>query len=403
MVGLFLIFASGKAMAVELSPLEILGENLFKTKKLSLYQNRSCKSCHNPISGYADPANLLNPVKSPVSFGADGESMSIRNTPSLAYAGFTPTFHWDDDIGGYVGGLFWDGSATGHFLGDPLAEQAQDPFLNPVGLAMPDKGTVVDAVRTSHYITKFIGVFGQDGFADIDSAYDHIATAIAAFERSPKVAKFASRFDSFWQACKEVDPAMDLSAITDPGTVQSLPQGVLTEQELQGLAIFNGKGGCANCHTSSDYETGVTPPLFTNSTYENLGVPFNPEIEEIAQDTLAIDYGLGGRDDIAANDPAGLEIGKFKVPTLRNIALTAPYGHNGYFPSLELMVHFLNTRELGSWEPPEVADNINTQDVGRLGLSQEEEAAIIAFLRTLSDHELTGPELYNHLIFAAEK
>ncbi|MDP1680006.1 MAG: methylamine utilization protein MauG, partial [Candidatus Nitrotoga sp.] len=127
----------------------------------------------------------------------------------------------------------------------------------------------------------------------------------------------------------------------------------------------------------------------------NVKIPNNPEP----------DLGLGGRSDIAAKDPEGNEIGKHKVMTLRNIALTPPYGHNGVLESLEQVVHFYNSRDtLGAardntdprfgksgWPQPEVPQNMNSSELGNLGLSSEEETAIVAFLRTLTDdYQLWG-------------
>ena len=115
---------------------------------------------------------------------------------------------------------------------------------------------------------------------------------------------------------------------------------------------------------------------------DNIGVPksTNPLIAN-----NPVDYGLGGRADIAAKDPGGSQLGKFKVSSLRNVAITAPYAHNGYFSSLEQIVHFYNTRDDGTWPAPEVPTNVNTAELGNLGLNESEEADLVAFLKTLTD------------------
>ena len=82
---------------------------------------------------------------------------------------------------------------------------------------------------------------------------------------------------------------------------------------------------------------------------------------------------------------ADSQLGKFKVPTLRNVALTAPYGHNGYFATLREMVVFKNTRETGDWPAADVGENI-TMEIGNLGLSDAEVDAVVAFLMTLTDN-----------------
>jgi cytochrome c peroxidase len=166
--------------------------------------------------------------------------------------------------------------------------------------------------------------------------------------------------------------------------------------------LFNGKGKCANCHLSVPPEN-YPYALFTDFTYDNLGLPVNPRIAALhGVDKLPPDLGLGGRPDIAAKHPDGSQNGKFKVPTLRNVELTAPYGHNGVFATLEQIVHFYNTRDtLGAvpdaadpgfgvtgWPAPEVPETVNKAELGNLGLTAEEEAAIVAFLETLTDDSL---------------
>jgi cytochrome c peroxidase len=148
--------------------------------------------------------------------------------------------------------------------------------------------------------------------------------------------------------------------------------------------------------------------LFTDFTFDNLGVPQNPE-NPAGVAPAFVDPGLGGflmnngYPEYVYED----ELGKVKVPTLRNVDLrpyagfVKAFGHNGYFKSLEGIVHFYNTRDVleecpgpfteaqalaaDCWPAPEVADNVNTDELGDLGLTAEEEAAIVAFLKTLSD------------------
>jgi cytochrome c peroxidase len=208
---------------------------------------------------------------------------------------------------------------------------------------MPDKAAVVQVVQNSGYANLFRKVFGANALDDADAAYDNIARAIAAYERSPEVQRFSSRFD----------------------------MGTLTAKERSGMDLF--AANCSNCHSMTD-STGKRP-LFTDYTYVNIGVPKSPNPDLVNNDT---DYGLGGY----LGDPS--QNGKFKVPTLRNVALTAPYAHNGYFPTLKDMVNFKNTRDAGGWDSPEVVENI-TDEVGNLGLTAEEVDDIVAFLMTLTD------------------
>jgi cytochrome c peroxidase len=217
-----------------------------------------------------------------------------------------------------------------------------------------------------------------DWTKDVAGTYERIARSIAAYERSGEVNPFTSKYDYYLA-----------------GTVE------LTDQEAWGLELYEAedKGNCAACHPSQPGPDGAAP-LFTDFTYDNLGVPRNPDNpfykmpRKWNPDGASwTDYGLGGFLKGAGFDPEvwEAELGKQKVPTLRNVDLrpgpdfVKAFGHNGYFKSLEEIVHFYNTRDVEDWPPPEVAENVNTDELGSLGLTAEEEAAIVAFLRTLSD------------------
>ncbi len=341
--GTILLFAGtvGMVSAAGLTKIEQLGKIMYQDKNFSLNKTQSCQTCHHHITGFADPTNSRDPYYTVVSLGDDGVSLGGRNAPTSAYAGYSPVLQ--QVSGEYFGGMFWDGRATGLALdNDPLAEQAQGPPLNPVEMNM-SKDAVVQAVRDSNYTHLFFLVFGVGSLDDVDLAYDNIARAIAAYERSNEVQRFSSRFD----------------------------QGQLNEQEQNGMALF--ENNCSKCHSMTD-ETGKGP-LFTQYGYANIGIPVNPLLAD-----NAVDLGLGG----FLNEPA--QDGKFKVPTLRNIALTAPYGHNGYFPTLKDIVSFKNTRDVyeDDWAAPEVPYNLN-MDVGNLGLTDPEVNDIIAFLMALTD------------------
>jgi cytochrome c peroxidase len=295
--------------------------------------------------------------------------------PSSAYGGDSPVLHLDA-TNGWTGGMFWDGRATGLTLGDPLAEQAMGPFLNPLEQNNASAGVVVDKVKQSQYANLFMAVWGTHAFDDTDKAYQMIGRSIAEYERSAEVSPFESRFDTY--------------LATGTG---------LTAQETLGLSLFNGKAKCANCHTSTaDPASGKV--LFTDFTYNNLGVPknpMNPFYLELAFNPLGaswVDLGLGGYLKGAGYDASVYtpEFGKLKVPTLRNVdarpsaGFVKAYGHNGYFKSLEEIVHFYNTRDVpgAGWPAPEYPTNM-TSEVGNLGLTPAEEEAIVAFLKTLTD------------------
>jgi cytochrome c peroxidase len=197
--------------------------------------------------------------------------------------------------------------------------------------------------------------------AAVTEIYHHMAKAISAFEQSPVFNKFNSKFDYVLAGMTKFTPI-----------------------EKKGFALFNDekKGNCAACHVSdasSDKDGNVIPPMFTDFTYDNIGLPRNVKIPKNPEPNL----GIGGRSDIAALDLDDNEIGKHKVMSLRNIALTPPYGHNGVFATLEQIVHFYNTRDtLGwvsdnqdsgfatsGWPDPEIPQNVNHDELGNLGLT----------------------------------
>jgi cytochrome c peroxidase len=164
------------------------------------------------------------------------------------------------------------------------------------------------------------------------------------------------------------------------------------------MALFDGKALCSQCHPSTpgDYSRGSAArrALFTDFSYDNLGLPVNAAIAALQGHEAETDHGLGGflagTDGYA--DLAAEVDGAFKVPTLRNVAKTAPYGHNGVFASLAEIVHFYNTRDVpgagwngAAWAPPEVPQTVNVTELGNLGLTAAEESDVVAFLRTLSD------------------
>jgi len=352
-----------------LTPQEVLGKNLFFDTNLSEPTGQSCAVCHGPEVGYTGPDEALN-AGGAVYEGAVPGRFGNRKPPAAAYAGDSPIFHLTKKSG-WVGGMFWDGRATGERLGDPLAEQALGPFLNPLEQNLPSPAEVVSRVCDSSYKALFEEECGPCDGIDVNQAYDCIGFAIAAYERSSEVTQFTSKYD---YSLKEM--------------------ATLTQEERKGFSLFKGKGKCAKCHVINGPK-----PLFTDFTYDNLGFPKNPlnpfynEPEFNPLGAAWVDLGLGEFLMSAGYDQNVYEkeLGKFKVPTLRNVDkrpypdFIKAFGHNGYFKSLEEIVHFYNTRDVEDWPDPEVPMNINTAELGNLGLTADEEAAIVAFMKTLSD------------------
>lgn len=385
LLGLVPITSVGLANALTLE--EKLGGLIYRDTNLSVNSNQSCMTCHHPSAGFADPANRRDPVNFPVSNGSDPTLFGGRNAPTSAYAGFSPVLSVDLN-GIWSGGMFWDGRATGRVLGDPLAEQAKGPFVNPVEMGLTE-AEVVKRVAASNYANLFLQVYPRTDFTKVQDTYNNIARAIAAFERSVAVTRFASKFDEFYLACKAA--GIDVSTINLTTNLGKLPQGILTTRQLKGLALFNDKAKCSACHSTREFvdAAGNTfPPLFTDFTYDNLGIPTNPRVYMLAGGSPP-DLGLGAFLQTVPNvTDFALQYGKFKVPTLRNIALTPPYGHNGYFATLAGIVHFYNTRDVAAaaWPPPDYSLTVNHTELGDLGLTPYDEYSLVVFMQSLTDH-----------------
>jgi cytochrome c peroxidase len=397
-------FLAAQNAPAKLTPLEELGKKLFFDKALSTPAGEACAACHAPSVGFTGPEEVLNDAGA-VYEGAVAGRFGNRKPPSAAYAGGSPKLHRNEE-GEFVGGMFWDGRATGDALDDPLAEQALGPFLNPLEQNMPDKKSVVLAVRKSDYAGMFTKIWGPsalDAEHDLEGAFTRIGRAIAAYERSAEVNPWSSRFDDFWRAARA--KGLEVEDIDDANASKFANLG-LTETELQGLVLFSTKGQCSACHVLSS-EKGL-PPVFTDYTYDNIGVPKNSANPFYLQDRSFnpqgpawVDEGLGGA--LKAMDKykaaASKNIGKHKVPTLRNVDLrpspgfVKAYMHNGFFKSLEDVVRFYNTRDKpeARWPSPEIAANLNRTEMGDLGLTPAEEGAIVAFMKTLSDRRSRPP------------
>jgi cytochrome c peroxidase len=415
--------AAGLSLATEspaanVAAMEQLGELLFFDKISSPASTMSCAACHAPAVGFTGPLSGVNAHGS-VYPGAVPQRFGNRKPPSAAYATFSPIFHFDEDEGLFLGGNFWDGRATGEHLGNPAADQALGPFLNPVEQNNPSKLSVLQHVAASSYAWRWVDAWGEpisyDTPEQVDLNYDRIGLAIAAFEGSARVNQFSSKFDVFWANARAA--GLDVADI-DVSNWRSYERLGLARPEVQGLALFNdeSRGKCALCHVLDpvvDALGNELPPLFTDFSYDNLGTPRNPQnpfygMDEVYLDDGSpinplgdawIDPGLGGfletHPDPVWSAMAAENRGKHKVPSLRNVAkaprlkFVKAYLHNGVFTSLAEVVRFYNTRDVAAWPPPEVPENVNTEELGDLGLSAAEEALIVAFMRTLSDGFVT--------------
>lgn len=351
-----------------------MGEKIFHDPSLSASGQLACASCHDPDNALSARDGL---AVSPG--GADGQLQGIRNAPSLRYLNATPAFFFDAE-GTPTGGFNRDGRAN------TLSEQARRPFLAAVEMANANEAQVAQRLSQADYVSEFRALFGDRIFDDPQAAFERALFAIARYEIEDRAEfePFTSKYDYFLAG-----------------------QASLDEAELRGLSLFNDplKGNCAACHPSGKGANGE-PPLFTDFTYDNLGVPRNAAIGANA-DAAHFDLGLCGpvRDDLTARTDL---CGAFKVPTLRNAAITAPYFHNGRFDTLQEVVEFYVRRDTHPEEfypldrngrvlkfddlPPVYHANVNITEApyDRLpgdvpALNAAEIADLVSFLDTLTD------------------
>ena len=437
--GLYMLVSWSSAMAQDSVPnpddIISLGRAIFYDPNLSINSTQSCAACHAQEVGFTGPDALVN-AGGAVYPGAIPNHFGNRKPPASAYAGDSPELYFDETQGAWFGGMFWDGRATGAVLGDPLAEQAQGPFLNPLEQAIANAQVLCVKVKQSAYAGLFKAVWGANALdcaRDVKGVYERIARSVAAYERSSEVNPFTSKFDLFWDNAKAA--GKDVTKIKcgmgggggmggamgcpsggmDPNRWAAFRNLGLTDAELQGLAVFNDRASCASCHSLQPGSAGY--PLFTDFGYDNLGVPKNLDNPFYSMPAPWnpdganwVDYGLGGYLK-SAGYPADVyepELGKVKVPTLRNVDLrpsedfVKAYGHNGYFKSLEDIVFFYHWRAMmdgdcmggggmgggmgcegmaGMFPEPEVDQNRATLKM--FPMMQIDN--IVAFLKTLSD------------------
>jgi cytochrome c peroxidase len=348
-----------------------IGEALFNDKSLSVSGQQACASCHATATAHADPAGTLLPVG-----GAAMDRQGFRSSPSLLYLAANQAFRFDAD-GQPVGGFTWDGRA------DSRQAQAAAPLLDGAEMANPDIAAVAAKLRQVSYFADFARLYKLPAAATDQQVVDTATLALATYQaEDPDYLLFNSKFDQVLDG-----------------------KATLSTQEARGLRLFNDpqQGNCASCHSSRVGADG-SRPLFTNFGYAALGLPRNPAIQANA-DAAFFDMGLCGpkRSDLANR----LDLcGKFKVPTLRNVALTAPYFHNAAVATLDEAVRFYATRDIAParWYPvvdgrpalfndlpPALRGNvIQTAPFGLAPgsaprLSAQDVADIVAFLRTLSD------------------
>ncbi|MEM7721091.1 MAG: cytochrome c peroxidase [Pseudomonadota bacterium] len=346
---------------------EALGERLFFDTNLSANRTQSCGTCHDPTYAFADPRGMA-------STGDDGVSIGDRNAPTASYASFIPEFHQNAE-GEWIGGQFLDGRAS------RLEDQAGGPPLSAVEMGMPNEAAIVARLLEDPvYVEAFPAVFGDGILDDVLAAYDAMTQAIAAFERTDEFAPFDSRYDRWLR-----------------GEIE------LTDQEELGRVLFFSQQftNCAECHQL--FARQMDPrETFSDYSYHNIGTPQNVVLRELNGVPLGtIDEGLLQNPAVDDSEMRG----RFRTPTLRNVAITAPYMHNGVFEDLRTVILFYNTYNTRSdarminpetgerFGPPQVADTISLEEL-EAGPALEDVRidALVAFLEALTDAR------YEHLL-----
>ena len=319
-----------------------LGDKLFHDKRFSIDGTISCSSCHDGDKGFTD--NL------PVSVGHHGLT-GTRNAPTVINAAFYKS-------------QFWDGREP------DLEGQSKGPFVNPVEAGLANHEPILQIVRSDpEYQAAFKQVFNVGGE---QLTMDHVSKAIASFERS--IVAGNSAFDRFYFKG-------DKSA--------------LTEQQQRGFQVFLAQGRCVSCHSIEQDHA-----LFSDSRFHNIGVGINAiqdDVPRLAPAFLEAKAKGGEVDKMVLTDKKSSELGRFavtdgfndlgafKTPTLRNIALTAPYMHDGSLKTLtEVVIHYNN----GGVTPANAQVNaFLSGGIRPLNLSDAQIDDLVAFMDALTSEQ----------------
>lgn len=314
--------ASAQSVAVNTAgDLARLGQMIFNDSNLSEPRGTACVACHQPGKGFA--GNHGSRIG--VALGSQAGALGLRNAMTNSYVGFIPALSFVTTNGETeaLGGHFWDGRS------DTLALQALGPLLNPLEMNNPSRQAVVNKIAASRYAGLFRQTFGANVLADTDLAFTQIGVAIEAFERAA-LQPFSSKYDAYVRG-----------------------QATLSAPEMRGMALFRDptRANCAGCHLMNPESGNPQDSLFSEFTYYATGIPRNATIPRNADSTF-FDLGLCGPERTAPTLPAdvapGVTVanfcGKFRMPTLRNVAERPAFMHNGFFKDLREVVRFYSTR-----------------------------------------------------------
>jgi len=419
----------------QVQQIELLGKLMLFDKELSVNRNEACAFCHTPETGFTGPVSELNRTTGSYP-GSVRTRFSERKPQTHTYAPLAPVLHYNEGQGDLVGGNFWDMRATGRRLGNPAAEQAEGPPVNPTEMGLPDTACSVYRASLRPYRGLFESAWGAQAFAiawpaNVEQVCntpgpppsdDPAPVHLSAVDRG----RAAATFDQMAQSIAGYEASHEVTAFSSKYDAVLAGNARFTPEEQQGNEIFRGKGRCNECHR--DGGPGEDP-LFTDFTASNIGTPANPSLpyysENLPDDrgyvankdgSGFVDGGVGAflLNGHPLSQPSAVDArwkplaaqnrGRFRVPTLRNVDkrpspdFVKAYGHNGYFKSLREIVHFYNTRDVlprcaahdpregtSCWPAPETTENMNTSKTGHLGLTDQEEDTLVAFMQTLTD------------------
>ena len=327
-----------------------LGKKLFEDKRFSSTGGVACASCHDAKKAFTD-----SPLATSEGIVSKGKPLTgTRNAPTVVNAA-------------YFDVQFWDGRSPS------LEDQSQHPFVNPVEMGLKDHQPILKIVRSDPaYVKAFEQVFGKKG---AQVTMKEVQQAIAAFERT-KVAG-GSAFDRYFYGGE---------------------QKALTDAQKRGFDLFVNKGRCVSCHLIEQ-----TQALFTDNRFHNIGVGINgiqKDVPELAGAFLQAKATLAEVDVKVLSDKRTSELGRFaitrdfqglgafKTSTLRNVAVTPPYMHDGSLKTLKEVVDHYNNGGVTKKEDP-VNDFLGS-GIRPLDLTEQEVDDLVSFLEALTSPQFAS-------------
>jgi len=323
-----------------------LGEKLFNDKRFSTTGEVSCATCHDAEKAFTD-----SPLR--VSEGID-KLTGTRNAPTVVNSAYFTT-------------MFWDGRSPS------LEDQALHPFLNPVEMGLKDHEPILKIVRSDpEYVRAFEQVFDK---TDETVTMDEVTKAIAAFERTQVSGD--SPFDRYWFGGEEE---------------------ALTPAQKRGFSLFVNEARCVSCHVIEQ-----TTALFTDNRFHNIGVGINAvqdDVPDLAREFIRAEATASEVDVKVLGDKRTSELGRlvvtkgfddigaFKTSTLRNIAVTAPYMHDGSLKTLrDVVVHYNNGGVTNEGDP---VNDFLSGGIRPLNLTDEQIDDLVAFMEALTSPEFAA-------------